>query len=73
MPVQGLIDLQEAGRDARARRTTVSVKPSICAIQTVTDSSCIWNRPREEWPRNADGSLAMFTMSLDLDSLLAEH
>jgi len=32
-----------------------------------------WDRPREEWPRNADGSLAMFTTSLDLDSLLAEH
>lgn len=32
-----------------------------------------WDRPRESWPRNADGSLAMFTESLDLESLLDEH
>ena len=31
-----------------------------------------WDRPREQWPRAADGSLAMFTHRLDLDSLLAE-
>lgn len=30
-----------------------------------------WDRPREQWPRNADGSLAMFTHPLDLDALLA--
>jgi catechol 2,3-dioxygenase len=29
-----------------------------------------WDRPQEEWPRTADGGLAMFTRSLDLDSLL---
>jgi len=29
-----------------------------------------WDRPREEWPRTADGGLAMFTRPLDLDSLL---
>lgn len=29
-----------------------------------------WDRPREEWPRNANGSLAMFTAALDLESLL---
>lgn len=29
-----------------------------------------WDRPREEWPRTAEGELAMFTRSLDLDSLL---
>jgi catechol 2,3-dioxygenase len=32
-----------------------------------------WDRPRGEWPRNADGSLAMFTTALDLESLLAAH
>ena len=32
-----------------------------------------WDRPRELWPRDADGSLAMFTRALDLDSLLAER
>jgi catechol 2,3-dioxygenase len=32
-----------------------------------------WDRPREDWPRNADGSLAMFTESLDIESLLAER
>jgi catechol 2,3-dioxygenase len=31
-----------------------------------------WDRPREKWPRNADGSLAMYTRQLDLDDLLAE-
>ena len=31
-----------------------------------------WDRPKEKWPRAADGSLAMFTHALDLDSLLKE-
>ncbi len=30
------------------------------------------DRPPESWPRNADGSLAMFTRPLDLNGLLAE-
>jgi catechol 2,3-dioxygenase len=32
-----------------------------------------WDRPREQWPRNADGSLAMSTDALDLESLLQER
>jgi catechol 2,3-dioxygenase len=31
-----------------------------------------WDRPKEEWPRFADGSLHMYTRALDLKSLLAE-
>jgi catechol 2,3-dioxygenase len=31
-----------------------------------------WDRPREHWPRNADGRIEMFTHRLDLESLLAE-
>ncbi|HYF34288.1 MAG TPA: VOC family protein [Prosthecobacter sp.] len=31
-----------------------------------------WDRPREQWPLNPDGSLGMFTHRLDLKSLLAE-
>jgi catechol 2,3-dioxygenase len=31
-----------------------------------------WDRPREQWPRTPQGSLAMFTRPLDLDNLLAE-
>jgi catechol 2,3-dioxygenase len=31
-----------------------------------------WDRPREEWPRDPDGKLAMVSDPLDLDSLLAE-
>jgi catechol 2,3-dioxygenase len=31
-----------------------------------------WDRPREQWPRDPDGGLAMFTRRLDLDALLAE-
>jgi catechol 2,3-dioxygenase len=31
-----------------------------------------WDRPREQWPRTADGKLSMFTHRLDLMGLLAE-
>jgi catechol 2,3-dioxygenase len=31
-----------------------------------------WDRPKEQWPRNADGSLAMFTRALDLEALLKD-
>jgi catechol 2,3-dioxygenase len=31
-----------------------------------------WDRPREQWPRDADGELAMFTAPLDLVALLKE-
>jgi catechol 2,3-dioxygenase len=31
-----------------------------------------WDRPQENWPRRADGGLAMFTAPLDIDGLLAE-
>src|SRR5687768_7697509 len=30
-----------------------------------------WDRPEAEWPREPDGTLAMFTEALDLGSLLA--
>jgi len=30
------------------------------------------DRPRDQWPRSAQGELAMFTGPLDLDALLAE-
>jgi len=31
-----------------------------------------WDRPQEAWPRSADGGVAMFTRTLDLEALLAE-
>ncbi len=31
-----------------------------------------WDRPQEEWPLKADGSIEMYTHSLDLKALLAE-
>jgi catechol 2,3-dioxygenase len=31
-----------------------------------------WDRPREQWPRAADGSLNMFTHALDLEALLKQ-
>ncbi len=31
-----------------------------------------WDRPKERWPRTADGKLAMFTRRLDLAGLLRE-
>jgi len=30
-----------------------------------------WDRPTDEWPRTADGTLAMFTRRLDLEGLLS--
>ena len=31
-----------------------------------------WDRPKEQWPRTADGELAMFTKRLDVAGLLGE-
>jgi catechol 2,3-dioxygenase len=31
-----------------------------------------WDRPKEKWPRSADGKLAMVTHALDLAGLLKE-
>ena len=31
-----------------------------------------WDRPREEWPHNDDGSIDMYTQPLDVRGLLAE-
>jgi catechol 2,3-dioxygenase len=31
-----------------------------------------WDRPQDKWPRNADGTLKMFTQRLDLQDLLAQ-
>jgi catechol 2,3-dioxygenase len=31
-----------------------------------------WDRPQEEWPRDQEGRLEMFTRRLDLEKLLAE-
>jgi catechol 2,3-dioxygenase len=31
-----------------------------------------WDRPRDAWPRSADGKVAMFTAPLDVRSLMAE-
>ncbi|HSR38441.1 MAG TPA: VOC family protein, partial [Phnomibacter sp.] len=31
-----------------------------------------WDKPQEQWPKNPDGTLEMYTRSLDLDALLAE-
>ncbi|QNI37867.1 VOC family protein [Edaphobacter albus] len=31
-----------------------------------------WDKPQEEWPRDANGDLAMYTRPLDLKSLFAE-
>jgi catechol 2,3-dioxygenase len=31
-----------------------------------------WDRPREQWPRTADGGIEMFTKRLDLEGLLKE-
>jgi catechol 2,3-dioxygenase len=30
-----------------------------------------WDRPRDAWPRNSDGSVNMYTQPLDLEELLA--
>ncbi len=32
-----------------------------------------WDRPQAEWPRGADGSLAMFTRRLDVEDLMRQR
>jgi catechol 2,3-dioxygenase len=32
-----------------------------------------WDRPKEQWPRLADGSIEMYTKALDMAGLLAEQ
>src|SRR5207245_879639 len=32
-----------------------------------------WDRPKEKWPRASDGSIAMSTEPLDVNTLLQEH
>ena len=32
-----------------------------------------WDRPEAEWPRDADGSIAMFTRRLDLNDLMQQR
>ncbi|ABE64406.1 Glyoxalase/bleomycin resistance protein/dioxygenase [Nitrobacter hamburgensis X14] len=32
-----------------------------------------WDRPQQEWPRDTDGGLAMFTRRLDLDDLMRQR
>ncbi|HMJ48523.1 MAG TPA: glyoxalase, partial [Ferruginibacter sp.] len=31
-----------------------------------------WDKPKEQWPMNPDGSLNMYTKALDLEDLLTE-
>jgi catechol 2,3-dioxygenase len=31
-----------------------------------------WDRPREEWPRSANGGIEMYTHRLDVEGLLKE-
>lgn len=31
-----------------------------------------WDRPQEQWPHQADGSLEMYTRALDIEDLLSE-
>jgi catechol 2,3-dioxygenase len=31
-----------------------------------------WDRPRELWPRDANGQVGMFTRRLDVENLLAD-
>jgi catechol 2,3-dioxygenase len=31
-----------------------------------------WDRPKDQWPQKADGSLQMYTHPLDLHDVLAE-
>jgi catechol 2,3-dioxygenase len=32
-----------------------------------------WDKPKEQWPKKADGSIDMFTKALDLENLLKEY
>jgi catechol 2,3-dioxygenase len=69
--------------DALRRVLAAGVKPEGASDHGVSEAIYLrdpddngvelyWDRPREQWPRAADGGVAMFTRTLDLDSLLAE-
>jgi len=46
--------------------------------QTASSHNCengvelYWDKPKEKWPRKPDGSIEMYTQSLDLNDLLRE-
>ena len=57
------------------RNDPVSDAPSEALYLRDPDTNGVelyWDRPKEQWPRSADGGLAMFTHPLDLDALLRE-
>ena len=60
------------GSRSTAPPTTVSARRSTCGTPTATALELYRDRPREEWPTNADGTLGMFTQPLDVRALLAE-
>jgi len=35
-------------------------------------SNFYWDRPRDQWPKTADGGIEMYTRRLDLEGLLKE-
>ena len=47
-----------------------SGKRSIFLTRTGTASQLYWDRPEEQWPRDADGALAMTAAPLDLAELI---
>ena len=52
--------------------TTASPRRSTCADSDGNGVELCWDRPREEWPYEPDGSVGLITAPLDLGSLFAE-
>ena len=57
---------------SKARAIMVSVEALYLRDPDGNGVELYWDRPRVEWPREADGTLKMVTERLDLDALLAE-
>ena len=66
---------------ASSRPTSNSTAPAITAsakrlyLRDPDDNGVelYWDRPKQQWPRQPDGSLAMFTHRLDLEDLLRQR
>jgi catechol 2,3-dioxygenase len=76
-----LYPTRAALRDALRRIAKAGVRLSGAADHGVSEALYLddpdgngvelyWDRPESAWPREADGSLAMYTRALDLDALL---
>ena len=53
-------------------KTRKPCKPPIIVTIDGNGVELYWDRPKEKWPKKADGSIEMYTRPLDLQNLLLE-